>query len=99
MAEETPLSGPPPAEKPHGQEVSNTLQFYLLVFTVVFILILGECVVMLTLVNAFQSKFTSSVNVFQSKFTSKLNYPAIHKCIIMVMLIQRLLWNVTFVCV
>jgi hypothetical protein len=35
-------SGPLPADKPHGQEVSNTLQVYLLIFTLVFVLILGK---------------------------------------------------------
>jgi flagellar biogenesis protein FliO len=34
-------SGPLPADKPHGQEVSNTLQVYLLIFTLVFVLILA----------------------------------------------------------
>ena len=76
MAEETPLSSPPPVEKPHGQEVSNTLQFYLLVFTVVFILILGECV-MLTRVHAFHVQI-----YFEIKLT-------IHKYNVMVMLIQH----------
>ncbi len=51
MASEQPTAEPegssvPPlesADKPHWHEVSNTLQVYLLVFTLIFVVIIGEC--------------------------------------------------------